>query len=203
MHFAKVSNRLTEVVIDAGLGEVEPVGGPWLGVHRELANVYMCALTEEIASHDNLHPVTDQVLPHAALSGWSVDRLAEVLLGERHAAPARHPDPVSRFVVAAFETVVPADLEAVPFEKIMEVRDRYRRELNEFRDYVTEQVEGLTRLSDIRDVNVYRAHLEHEVERAVRDRLDDLRDRLRELGLATSTAVAAVKARFEAEGPLG
>ncbi|MCC8250063.1 DUF6236 family protein [Saccharothrix luteola] len=200
VHVSKMSYRLVDAIVDAGLGDVaHDVDGEWLGVHAELASVYMCAMAEEVAAKEHLHPVTDQVLPYAASAGWSVDRLAEVLLGERHTAPPR--DPVGRFVIAAFEAVVPANLDAVPFEKIMEVRERYRRELNAFRQYVTEQVEGLTRLGDIRDVDVYRAHLEHEVERTVRDRLDDLRDRLLELGLEPSTALVAVKAPIDAVGP--
>lgn len=201
VHVSKMSHHLVDAVVDAGLGDVaRDLDGEWLGVHAELASVYMCAMAEEIAAKEHLHPVTDQVLPYAASAGWSIDRLAEVLLGDRYAV-ASPGDPVGRFVVAAFQTVVPANLDAVPFEKIVEVRQRYRRELNAFRQYVTDQVGGLSRLDDIRDVDVYRAHLEHEVERVVLDRLDDLRDRLLELGMETSTALAAVKVRIDAEGP--
>jgi len=202
VHVSKMSYRLVDAIVDAGLGTVaRDLDGEWLGVHPELANVYMCAVAEEIAAKEHLHPVTDQVLPYAASAGWSVDRLAEVLLGKRYAAPAPLGDPVGRFVVAAFETVVPANLDAVSFERIMEVRQRYRRELNAFRQYVTLQVEGLTRLSEVSDVNLYRAHLEHEVEQAVSDRLDDLRDRLSDLGIEPSTALAAVKVPLDVEGP--
>jgi hypothetical protein len=203
LHLSKLPSPLVDAAVAADLGVVERgIGGTWLGVHPGLADVYLCALAEEVAAQEHLHPVTDQLLPHAALAGWSIARLAEVLLGVRAPASPLPGDPVDRFVVAAFETVVPAHLDAVPVETIMAVRDRYRRELNAFRDYVTEQVAGLTRLTDVRDLAIYRAHLEHEVERKISDRLDDLRERLQDLGLEPATALATVKAPVDVEGPV-
>src|SRR5437763_2203736 len=120
-------------------------GGNWLGMHSELANVYMCTLTEHVASQNQLHPVTDQALPHAAVNGWTVERLAEVLLDQRLTrAPELGPrDPLDTFVSMAFETVVPADLTSVPIDKIVEVRSKFGADLDRFREYVTSQIEQM------------------------------------------------------------
>ncbi|TWP46234.1 hypothetical protein FKR81_36455 [Lentzea tibetensis] len=198
VHLTKIRRDLVEAIVDAGLGhEVGGHGGDWLGLHPKLAGVYMCALTEEVAREERMHPVTDRALTHAALSGWTMERLAEVLLGSSHDTRPTAGDPIDRFVVAAFQTVVPANMASVPVEKIIEVRKRYRRELNGFREYVAAQLEAVTGLGDVRDVAVYRAHLDYEVERKISDKLDDLRDLLLDMGLEPATALATVKAPLD------
>ena len=58
-------------------------GSNWLRMHPEITAVYLCALAEQVAIRERLHPVTDQPGAHAALSGWTVDRVAQVLLWDR------------------------------------------------------------------------------------------------------------------------
>ncbi|MFI9812194.1 hypothetical protein [Saccharothrix variisporea] len=59
-------------------------------------------------SVEKLHPITDQPSAHAALSGWTLPKLTEVLLGDGFTGPARS-DALDLFVLTAFETLVPAD----------------------------------------------------------------------------------------------
>ncbi|MGW1679529.1 DUF6236 family protein [Saccharopolyspora sp. NPDC002376] len=194
VHLSKVFPRLTESVIESGLAvEVEGRGGRWLGMHPELASVYLCVLTEQVAAQNHLHPVTDQILPHAAASDWNVERLAEALLGERLSSGGTPGDPLGTFVLMAFETVVPANLASVPVEKIVEVRQRFGAELDAFREYVTSQVEQMTGIEDVRELTVFQEHVRNEVQRTVSRQLADLRERLRSVGLESVRALANIR----------
>lgn len=197
VHVSKIDSRTLDAVVDAGLATTAPgQGGTWVGMHPELASVYTCALIEHIAVGNRMHPVTDQVMPHSALSGWSVDRLAQVLIGEPLAEiDTQHSsvDPVDAFVLMAFETVVPADLAAVPIEKIIEVRAKFGQDLDNFRRYVAEQAQQLAALEGIRDWAVVQDYLRDEVQRKITVQLKQLRERLRSVGLEPVRALANVK----------
>ncbi|QRP47438.1 DUF6236 family protein [Amycolatopsis sp. FDAARGOS 1241] len=193
VHADKVSARLIEAAVDTGLATVvEGHGGLWVGMHPELVDVYTCALVERIAAENRLHPVTDQALHHTAASGWTLERLADVLLGSAPAT-AGHPDAEDAFVFLAFETVVPLGLERVPVEKIIEVRTKFGAELDAFRRYVTEQSQRLAQLQDVRDLAVFREYLRTEVDHAVTEQLKHLSEQLRSVGLESVKAVGNVK----------
>ncbi len=196
VHILKVPPRLLDALVDAGLAEPahRADGSIWLGMHPELVAVYTCALIERVATHNDAHPVTDRPLAHAALSGWTLPRLAEVLLGDGQ--PARPPgrdDPLDLFVLTAFETVVPADLDRVPIDKIVELRQKFGTELQALREYVTEKVAGLSELAEVEDVHLYRAYLEDEVRATVAAELDQLREHLRSIGLESAKALVNIK----------
>ncbi|WP_157110792.1 DUF6236 family protein [Nocardia anaemiae] len=195
VHISKVDYNLVRAAVEAGLVTTLD-HGTWVGMHPELASVYTCALTEQIAAGDRLHPVTDQMLPHSALSGWTMDRLAQALVNEpldstdeSHAQQ----DLADAFALLAFETVVPAHLDTVPIEKIVEVRSRFGTELDAFRNYVTEQAQRLSELHDIRDLPVFQEYLRTEVQHAVSTQLAQLREQLRSIGLESARAMVNVK----------
>ncbi|MGW4486457.1 DUF6236 family protein [Amycolatopsis sp. NPDC004368] len=193
VHLDKVSADFATSAVAAGLAEpYSGRGGIWLGMHPDLAAVYNCALVERIATENRLHPVTDQELSHSAASGWTLDRLAEALLGSAPTSTG-HADAEDAFVFAAFETVVPAGLDNVPVEKIIEVREKFGTELDAFRRYVTEKSEQLTQLEDVRDLDVFQQYLRTEVDQAVTKQLKQLRDRLRSVGLESVRGVVNVK----------
>jgi hypothetical protein len=196
IHISKVNPQLIDSVIDSGLGVLaEGRGGRWLGIHPELASAYMCALIEQVAIRERLHPVTDQDLPHAALSGWSVERLVEVLLGEPlgNGGQTQPGDVLDWYVHLAFETVVPANLATVPIDKIIEVRQKFDAELDEFRAHVTKHVEQLADLTTVSDLGVFLDYIRNDVERSVSRKLEELRERLRSVGLESVRALANVK----------
>jgi hypothetical protein len=168
VHASKIESATVSAAVEAGLATTtRGDDGTWVGMHPELASVYTCALTEHIALGDRMHPVTDQLMAHTALSGWSVDRLAQVLLGEHVAevdTSESSVEAVDSFVLMAFETVVPADLTAVSVDKIIEVREKFGRELDAFRAYVGEQAQELARFDEVRDVAVSRITCEMRFE---------------------------------------
>ncbi|RKT82696.1 hypothetical protein SAMN05421805_104167 [Saccharopolyspora antimicrobica] len=196
IHLSKTEPQVVDNLIEEGLAVEAPGrGGRWLGMHPELANVYMCVLAEQVASQNHLHPVTDQVLPHAAVSGWTVERIAAALLGDhRISRSEREPgDPLGAFVLTAFETVVPANLASVPVGKIVEIRQKFGVELDAFREYVTGQVEQMSGIEDVQDFTLFQEHIHNEVQRTVAKQLDDLRERLRSIGLESVRALANIK----------
>jgi hypothetical protein len=195
VHVSKIAPDVVAAAVDAGLAITGPGrGGTWVGMHPELASVYTCALTERVAAEDRLHPVTDQVLPHTALSGWTLDRLVQTLVGRLPVDAGEHrPEMSDAFVFLAFETVVPADLHTVPVDKILDVRAKFAAELDAFRGYVADEVRRLAELDDVRDLVVFQEYLRTEVHQAVTVRLSDLRERLRSVGLGSVRALANVK----------
>jgi hypothetical protein len=191
VHVSKVHLRLSLQIVESGLGILRAGRGG----HPELANVYMCALTEQVAAQNRLHPVTDQALPHSAVSGWTVERLAEVLLGERFsdAGQSRSGDVLQAFALTSVETVVPADLPSVPVDKIVEVRARFGPELDAFREYVTSQVAQLSKIEDVQELTVFQEYVRNEVQHTVARELAELRERLRSVGLESAKALVNIK----------
>ncbi|MEU8527101.1 DUF6236 family protein [Streptomyces sp. NPDC048629] len=200
VHASRVSERLLDSAVDQGLAVVGPGrGGIWVAMHPQLATVYMLALAEQVAAENCLHPITDQTLPHAVMSGWTFERLAVALLDDLPAqalaaqAPAARQAPEEAFAFLSFATVIPADLRNVPIEKILDIRVEFGSELDGFREFVADQVQRLGSLEDVRDAGLYLEYLHTEVDREVRARLDDLDDRMRGAGLETARALANVR----------
>lgn len=195
VHAGRISGHLIDSAVDQGLALVRPGrGGIWVAMHPELATVYMLALAERIAVENCLHPITDRTLPHAAMSGWTFERLAAALLDDLPAEnSAARPAPEEAFAFLAFATVIPADLRNVPIEKILDIRAEFGSELDSFREFTAEQVRQLGAIEDVRDAGLYQEYLHTEVDREVRTRLDDLDDRMRNAGLETARALANVR----------
>ncbi|MFI7680946.1 DUF6236 family protein [Actinophytocola sp. NPDC049390] len=197
IHADKLTPNMIEAAVDARLAIIdEGWGGTWVGMHPDLASAYTCALIERIAIENHLHPVTDQPLPHSAVSGWTLDRLVQVLIDRPSSdtdATGSPRDLLDAFVLLAFETVIPANLEQVPIEKIIQVRSRFGAELDTFREYVTQQTQRLSELQDIRDLAVFQEYLRTEVQHSVTSQLTQLRERLRSVGLESTRALVNVK----------
>lgn len=196
VHVSKLHDDVLQSLVSAGLAaRVRGRGGWWLGMHPELTNVYTCALVEQVAAINKLHPITDQVLPHTAVSGWTVERLAEVLLREdwTDRADPGGKDVLAPYLLAAFEMVVPKGLEHVPVDKILEIRQEFGAELESFREYVTAEVERISEIEEVRDIAVFQEHLRTEVQASVARRLGELRERMRSVGLESATALANIK----------
>src|SRR5579859_2162613 len=83
----KMAHRLVELLRRNGLvvdvhghraSEVYP--HKIIGMHPKLAYIYMEALAEQMAASRELHPVTNSVRDHIAVGGYTLERLARVLL---------------------------------------------------------------------------------------------------------------------------
>ena len=57
----------------------------WLGMHPDLAAVYLCALADLLARRNAMAAITDEPGLHTALNGWGTGTLAHVLLDQLYA----------------------------------------------------------------------------------------------------------------------
>jgi hypothetical protein len=196
VHAGKLRPELRDHLVAAGLavptrGEDES----WIGVHPTVARVYMTALTDEIASVQRLHPVTDDALDHVAVSGWTVERLSAALLDEPSMVESETggPEPSVALAFVAIEAVVPKDLSSVPIERIMEVRSKYRAELAEFVTNIESVGEGVEALGDVDDPKLVRAYLQVAYEERIEPQLRSLKDDLRLFNIETVVGAANIK----------
>lgn len=81
--------RATFGNLGLGLLELDDNGSMWLGLHPQLAAMYMCALTEVIADDRQLVPVTDDQRVHRAAGRSSLHALKRLLPDVRKLWPNR------------------------------------------------------------------------------------------------------------------
>ncbi len=195
IHVSKVAWPLQDVLAAGGLSQQTREGdGRWLGVHPEIARVYMTLLADEIAEQRMSHPVSESAIDFVCGGGWSVEALSSALL----ATPAPEPvgeaarSPAAALAFAALRTVIPADLRSVPVPKILEVRSKYGEELLAFRDSI-QSVANDAGLAKITDPDAFQAQLQDAYDDRVAPWLPALRKDLQILGIATAEGWLGVK----------
>ncbi|WP_434440739.1 DUF6236 family protein [Lentzea sp. E54] len=193
LHVGKIGLSAVQGLIANGLGESH--GLSWLGMHPELAAVYMCLLADDLARYESLHPLTDQAVPHSALMTQDLDHITEVLLG----LPARssRQDSTQSFVTAAVDAVVPEGLADVPAEKILELRETFPKDFHRFRAHVGD------RFTELRAEATTDLHIGVAVDELVRAELLELEDKLRSVKLVPRRVRVWLKADTVRESPVG
>ncbi|WP_030273039.1 DUF6236 family protein [Streptomyces sp. NRRL B-24484] len=200
----EVPQELTAVLRAAGLarrgGRYRENGREmfWLVIDPALAWAYKCALTEELARRTAFVPVTDQVDAHAARGGWSSERIAEVLLG---GARTITDDEETRLALMAVRCVLPADLHAVPVEKIIRLRTDYADEFDAFAAAIdTAAGELRETTSGVDDAVALGIHLKDTFDRSIAQPLESLRKAMKGLKLETMYTALTLKAEATAGG---
>ena len=82
IYYEKIPPDLYEALQKSGLALIDCRGSPWIGMHPDLASVYMTALAEHIAKETGLRTLTDETKDFVAVSDLSIERLAQILLDE-------------------------------------------------------------------------------------------------------------------------
>ncbi len=191
----KMSIRLRNALSDTGLAVYDERPNGWVYMHGKLATVYMSALAEETAAMGGYHPVTDTVTQHLALTGCTMERLAQILLTHADLLPSRPTEQEieSKMASVALRSVVPRDIEHVPTKKIIQVRKRFSDELTVFQDHLHTLVTELKDLREINDPQDLQNHVEVEYEKRLKPELDRLSRLMRSVGIDTATSVLNVK----------
>jgi hypothetical protein len=185
VHQSEVARPLADKLIDMKLAV--PARGEWLAMNPELAWLYKCRLTEELARRNNLVPATDQMLAHAVMDG-PVD--VGSLLGQA-GRPLKSADFQTGFGLLSINAVIPRDLDQVPPAKIVEIRRRFAAQFDRWRQYSDEVAAELeAELQGVESPQILQAYLDEAVRRFATGPADDVRRGLAGVGVdATMTAL--------------
>ncbi|HKT02744.1 MAG TPA: DUF6236 family protein [Rugosimonospora sp.] len=190
VHASEVDYALAEKLIEAELAV--PARGEWLAMHPELAWVYKCRLTEELARRNDLAVATDQLAAHAVVSS----PLNFVPTGAASPGTSDESDIAAAFGLMCVTAVAPRDLEHVPVEKIIKVRQRFGGEFDRWRAYVdTVGAELADQLRSVESPTVLATYLSNAVSRYAKAPVHDLRRGLVDVGI--ETADLALNNKFE------
>lgn len=186
----KIEHELREVLLMRGLGTTRSDTGPdyhWIGMHPRLANVYMAALAETLAEKTQCHPITHEPKNYFAVSGFTFERLAQVLLEEADFVPntMTQEENEAALAVIAFRAVMPRQIQEVPLDKMMALREKYGGEFGKFQEFVHRIVGELPQLTQIEGKAFVHDHLEAEFIKTVQPKLDELEETMNSLGLET------------------
>lgn len=206
VYIEKMSPELTNSFVDSGLALADshidsdghPIEVGRVGMHPKLAFIYMTALAEGMAAGRGYHPVTDETLNHVAVTGCTLERLAQALLGDiRLSGPAATEQEVeAQMAMIAFESVVPRDIANVPIKKIIALRERHATERAAFQQHLHEIVTKMGELQRIEDRGALQAHLDVVYDKQLKPQLDEYRRRLHSLGIDTVVGAFNVQARL-------
>lgn len=185
VHRSEVASDLADKLIDTGLAV--PARREWLAMNPELAWLYKCRLTEELALRNNLVPATDQMSAHAVMGGP-----VDIASLTAHAFRAhKSADFQAGFGLLSIDAVIPRNLDQVPADKIVEIRRRFSAQFDRWRQYVDEIAAALeTQLQSIESPDILKAYLEDAVKRYSTGPVDDLKRGLADVGIdAAATAL--------------
>jgi hypothetical protein len=168
VHTSEVAPALATVLLDAELAV--PARGAWYAMHPQLAWIYKCRLTEELARRNNLVATTDQLSAHAVVSG-------PLELGASTGADTtERPAVADTLGLLSIAAVVPGGIDHVPIEKIVEVRRRFGGQFDRWREYIDAVGADLAeQLGTIESPTVLNAYLSDAVTRYAKAPVEDLR----------------------------
>jgi uncharacterized protein DUF6236 len=194
IHIAKLDPDARQALLDAGLA-IE--SHDWVGMHPNLADVYLCALAGELSNRAGTTPVTDGDLHHAGAYGWGFDTIARGLLPD---ARLSTPDQLqgsstaeTRFLMIAMRTLVPQNLDQIPIERLLKLRERYKDDFWNYRKRITDVTDDLAKLRGVTDLDTLAQHVELEYEKTLESDLSDLRRILKSHKLDTAETALAIK----------
>jgi len=192
LHSDKVENELREVLLKTGLGTPRTDSGPdymWIGMHPRLVNVYMAALAETLARHEpfNANPVTNDPINYFAVGGFTFERLAQVLLEDANIIPGKiSKDEIeSRLAVLAIKGTMPKNIQDVPIEKILALRETQAGEFGQFQALIESVVAELPNVTEAEAGPFINDYLEAEYKKKIRPKLATLEHTMNSLGLET------------------
>ncbi|MGW2477898.1 DUF6236 family protein [Streptomyces sp. NPDC001665] len=170
-------------------------GHGWVRMHRSLVSIYSCALAARIAQANSLTPVSDDPQFFALSDLWTADDIGAALLRD---TPPEYPPPASDraavlYACMAVRTVIPANIEHVPVEKIVRARKALCDEFDAFSAHIEALGEEFALLDGIEDPGILRARLESMVERDLAKPARELERGLRALGMDPVRAVFGLK----------
>jgi hypothetical protein len=189
----KMTPLLTDALVDEGLGVPVPDHG-LIGMHPQLAFVYMHALASRMAT-SVMHLLTDDDFDHVA-AGCAPGRIAGALLD----VPARGAPEAGgnegldlEFATLALQSVIPKDINSLPVEKIIEIRQRHRDELTAFQVATREITGSLKEAVALDSPDVAAIYLQALYEKTLEPELRQLKSALSRSGVDSVLGSLSVK----------
>jgi hypothetical protein len=122
--YEKMTPDLRKVMESSQIALPDDANPQWIGMHPQMAQVYMTALANQLAGEHGLYPLTDETLDHVAMGDLSIERLAQALLTDvdlvREKPSSGEVESIAAYV--AFQTVLPKDINRVSIEQILTFR---------------------------------------------------------------------------------
>jgi hypothetical protein len=194
--YEKLSEDLRKSLIGSRLAITDPGDNRWVGMHPKLALVYMTALADQLAGERGLSPLTDETVDHLAMSGCTIERLAQALLNDvelvDNKANAREVETLAASV--ALKTVLPRDIEKVPIEKILAFREKHPGERGAFQKLIEDFLRPREWLKEIKDKDALADRLKSEFEKTLQPKVEELRAKLHDAQIDTIYGCINVKA---------
>jgi hypothetical protein len=192
VHLAKVWDGLKRTLVDTGLAEIgRGKDENWIGMHPQIANIYMMALAQHMTRGRGWHPITDETLDQLAVSGFSIDRISRALLDDENLA-GEEPSPQEIRVLLAnlcLENVIPKSVTDVPVEKIIALRKDHETEFTAFQQFVADFKLEAINLAGVTDRKALAEHLELHYQKMVKPRIDEVRKVFKLARVDTATSV--------------
>jgi hypothetical protein len=197
IHLQKFPPQIVELLSDRrvavrGRGEWLNHTNPndWIGLHPALAGAYMTALANQISENGAFEPLTDQSDLRVATPNEDVNSALRLLLGHKpHTDLAAPAGAIENYVMLAMQQVLPANLDGVTPEKIIEVRRKLDAELDDFRRYVTGMQQELVALSQIPSEHHRLERFTSHVDTTIKGPLERLERGLNKNGIETTVAL--------------
>ncbi len=89
----------------------------------------------------------------------------------------------------AIQTVVPRNIDSIPVEKIVEIREKYSGQQGIFHDYLQSIIAELPNLKNVENQEFVNDHLDVEFRKKIKPKLDELDDVINSLGIETVPSV--------------
>lgn len=209
IHATKFPPRVVNLLSESGLAQrgriVTPSGDPgepeeWIGLHPALAGAYMTALAGRLSIGGAFQPLTDQADLRVATPSSDVRAALSLLIGGKRPEADQGSAGVETYILLALQQARPKNLENIPAEKIVQIRQDLDGELNSFRIYVSSMRAELSDLATIPDerrrLESFAYHVQQTIERPLRELEKGLRlhrmEPTRSLLLTSSFAPPAV-----------
>ena len=194
----KIEYELNKILIESDLGTRRGKEGKeyrWIGMHPRLVNVYMAALAQAMAVRRQIHAVAYDTPNYFAVSGFTFERLAQILLQDVQIVSERtRADEIEAGLAnIAIKAVLPKDIEKVPVEKIITLREKQIGQMAKFQEFIQNISNDLPKLEKIEVKEYVELHLQREYEKTVKPKLDELEQGIYDVGLDAVTSVLNVE----------
>lgn len=208
IHQQLVSPEALEALTDAGLavpfrgGHVD--GGDWVTMPASLVSLFSSVIAEELATRNRINLTTDQAGAFRDTADAGTDQLAALLLGS---APPARPDTATDSTIDVIRLLtvrlaVPLDLDRIPMEKIIKVRQAHGEEFAAYYAAVEETARDLReRITPETDPALAEAYVNDEVTTRFKAPQTRLKKRLRGAGLDAGLTSLAVQVPVHAAAP--